>query len=95
MMAVSLSQQLRDLLQRVEESEEELREGRLQIKLLKNELLVTKQHVEYWRKQAMAQQIDGIPKIIVGDFDGAFESRTSITVPSISSHRSFTNDPFS
>ena len=91
-MAFSLSQQLRDLLQRVEESEEELLEGRLQIKLLKKELVHTRQQAEYWRKQAMAKQIDEIPKVIIGDFDGAFESRTSTTAPSISSHRSFTND---
>ena len=40
----------------------------------------------------MTKRIDEIPKVIIGDFDGAFESRTSTTAPSISSHRSFTND---
>jgi hypothetical protein len=58
-MILTISQQLRELLEKVEASELELRGARLQIRARDDELLDTKQLVEYWKDQAMKHQHGG------------------------------------
>ena len=87
-MTPSISQQLRGLLQRIEESENELQVGRSQIKRLTEELLETKQLLEFWKGQAMKKDGDTIPRLIHDDYGvGMFTSRTSSTEVSAYSHR--------
>lgn len=87
-MALSISQQLRGLLQRVEESEHELEEGRSQIRRLTDELLETKQLLEFWKRQATKKELDTIPRLIPDECgDRALGSRTSSTEISAYSNR--------
>jgi hypothetical protein len=97
-MNVTLSQQLRDLVQRAEVSEEELRDGKLQIRALNDELLDMKQLVEYWKKQATAKQVDAVPRLILDNRldnkrhtpiggDNTESRCRSTTQASVSSHR--------
>ena len=84
-MSISISQQLRGLLQRVEEAEKELHHGRSEIRRLTNELLETKQLLEFWKGQATNKGLDTIPQLI---HDSSVQtSRTTSTVASANSHR--------
>jgi hypothetical protein len=66
-MKLTISQQLRELLERVEASEFELRDAKLQIRARDDELLDTKQLVEYWKDQAMKHGGAGRPPHLIRD----------------------------
>ena len=87
-MAQSISQQLRDVLQKVEESEHELQEGRSQIRRLTGELQETRQLLEFWKGQATKNDVDAVPRLIHDECGGrTLDSKASLTEISAYSNR--------